>query len=196
MANIIICNELTGDIDLSCKRVFPKSWYQEAVFINFNDIDRTASQLSTNNGTNCAHSVQMVLKPGKKGTRLRLPDGGSTIKGFYDKSTTDNGDVEYLHKAQGLIKGADEETMCIIDKLDHGLYVIALQTKADTVFIYGWENGLSTGDYTWDITAGGGGTVLPFQNKEAEKESMLPLVYKPQTGGDANADFNSQFEQP
>lgn len=195
MANIIICNELTGDIDLSCKRGIAKAYYQEAVFINFHDIDHTVTP-SLGTGGSCAYSVQMVLKPGKKGIKLRLPDGGSSIKGSYDKSTTDNGYIEYLHKAQALIVGSDEDTKCTVDKIDHGLFVIALQTKDGNIELYGWENGLSSGEYTWDIVEGGGGTVIPFQNKEKEKETMLPLIYKPQTGGDANADFNSQFEQP
>lgn len=197
MANVIICNELEGNIDQSCKRSVAKAYFQEAVFINFHDIDRNASTVTTGTtGGTCSHSVKMVLLPGKKGTMLKLPDGGSTIKGSYDKSTADNGFVEYLHKAQALVIGSDEATKCTIDKLDHGLYVIALQTKDGNVELYGWENGVSSGDYTWDIVDGGGGTIIPFQNKEAEKESMLPLIYKAQTGGDANADFNSQFEQP
>ena len=39
MANVPICAELTGEIDLSCIRSLVKKYFQEVVVINFNDID-------------------------------------------------------------------------------------------------------------------------------------------------------------
>lgn len=193
MANIIVCAELTGSIDNSCNRKFPKGYFQEAVFINFNDIDREASVTSPI-GPTCDYTVQMVLKSGKKGVQVKFPDSGNAIKGFYDKSNDTYNNPQYLHKAQFLMLGASAETKCQMDKLDHGLYVAVLQLKDGTVEVYGWENGLSTTDYTYDIAEGGGGSLIILQSKETEQESMIPLVYKPQTGGDANADFNEQFE--
>ena len=81
-----------------------------------------------------------------------------------------------------------------MDKLDHGRFVVALQLTDGTVEIYGWENGLSTADYTFDLVEGGGGSLIVLQSDDTAQESMLPLVYKPQALGDANADFNEQFE--
>ncbi|CAA7195452.1 hypothetical protein [Chryseobacterium potabilaquae] len=194
MANTIVCAELTGAIDLSCVRNIPKGYFQEAVIINFNDIDRTASVPGNLDGATCDYTIQMILTSLKKGIQVKLPENGSTIKGSYDKSTNDQGFVEYLHKVQIMVVGASSETKCKLDKLDHGRYVIALQLRDGTVEVYGWENGLTTGDYTYDIVEGGGGAIIPLQSKDNEKESMIPLVYKPQTGGDPNADFNEQFE--
>ncbi|WP_027378182.1 hypothetical protein [Chryseobacterium daeguense] len=194
MANNSICTELTGAIDKSCVRNFPKKYYQEAVIINLNDIDKANSQIGNIAGSTCDYTVQMILKSLKKGVQVKLPETGNAIKGFTGKSKTDNGFVQYLHQVQILMIGADVETKCQIDKLDHGRYVVALQLTDGTVEIYGWENGLSTGDYTYDIAEGGGGSLIVLQSDENAQESMLPLVYKPQTGGDANADFNEQFE--
>lgn len=194
MANTIICAELKEPIDNSCNRKVPKGYHQEAVFINFNDIDREASVVGNLNGSTCDYTVQMVLKTGKKGIQGKWPDSGSAIKGFFDKSSDTYNNPQYLHKAQFLMLGASAETKCQMDKLDHGLYVAVLQLKDGTVEVYGWENGLYTTDYTYDISEGGGGSLIVLQSKETEQESMLPLVYKPQTGGDANADFNEQFE--
>lgn len=194
MATSTICAELTEGYDLSCKRNFPKGYYQEAVFINFNDADKAASVLGNLAGATCDYTLQMLLKATKSGVRIKLPDNGSTMKAFFDKKTNDKGIVEYIHKMQILAMGVDAATKCKLDKLDHGLYIVAVQSKDDTVEILGWENGISTGDYTYDVTDGGGGGIIPLQSKETQAESMLPLVYKPQTGGNAVADFDSLFE--
>ena len=194
MANVSVCDELRTSLDRSCSRKLPKKYKQEAVFININDIDRANSPVGEIGGATCAYSVQMILKALKKGVNIKLPESGNAIKGFVNKSKTDNGRVQYLHQVQILMEGADEQTKCVMDKLDHGLYVVALQLSDETVEIYGWEYGISTGDYTYDLTDGGGGSLIVLQSDERWQESMLPLVYKAAANGDANADFNEQFE--
>lgn len=194
MANPIVCDELTGKIDYSCNRNYAKKYYQEAVFINHNDIDKEGSVVGSSTSTTCDYTVQMILKSLKKGVQVKLPETGNAIKGYTNKSKTDNGLVQYLHQVQFLMLGASTEAKCQMDKLDHGRYAVALQLRDGTIEIYGWDEGLTTGDYTYDIAAGGGGSLIVLQSDDDAQESMLPLVYKPQTGGDANADFNEQFE--
>ena len=194
MANTAICAELTGAVDLSCIRSLVKKYFQEIVIINFNDIDRTASVVNQA-GALCDYSVSMVLKAGKKGVMLKLPENGNTIRGSYAKSTSDLGFIQYLQTVQILIAGVTKEIKCILDKLDRGRYVVAAQLADGTVEIYGYENGLTTGDYTFDLVEGGGGAKIPLQSKDAEQESMLPLIYKPAVPGSENADFNEQFSQ-
>lgn len=194
MANVTICAELTGEIDLSCIRSLPKKYFQEVVVINYNDIDRVASTVNNGNAA-CDYTVSMVLKEGKKGVMIKLPENGGTIKGTYAKSTSDLGFNQYLHAVNILMAGASKEVKCSLDKLDRGRYVVAAQLADGTVEIYGWENGLTTGDYTFDLVDGGGGTVIPLQSKDTEQESMLPLIYKSSVVGGENADFNEQFSQ-
>lgn len=194
MANTAICAELDGVVDLSCIRTLVKKYFQEIVIINFNDIDRTASVINQA-GALCDYSVSMVLKAGKKGVMLKLPENGNTIRGSYAKSTSDLGFIQYLQTVQILIAGVTKEIKCILDKLDRGRYVVAAQLADGTVEIYGYENGLTTGDYTFDLVEGGGGAKIPLQSKDAEQESMLPLIYKPAVPGSENADFNEQFSQ-
>ena len=194
MANTAICAELTGEVDLSCIRSLVKKYFQEIVIINFNDIDRTASVINQA-GALCDYSVSMVLKAGKKGVMLKLPENGNTIRGSYAKSTSDLGFIQYLQTIQILIAGVTKEIKCILDKLDRGRYVVAAQLADGTVEIYGYENGLTTGDYTFDLVEGGGGAKIPLQSKDVEQESMLPLIYKPAVPGSENADFNEQFSQ-
>lgn len=196
MANTVICAELKEGIDFSCSKPPAKKYFQEAVLINMNDIDKATSTIGNLGGATCDYFVQMLLKKGKKGVKIKLPETGNAIKGSFDKSKNDNGFVQYLHKVQILMLGASAETKCKLDKLDRGRYVAALQLTDGTVEIYGWDNGLTTADYSYDVTEGGGGSLIVLQSDEKGQEDTLPLVYKPKTGGDANADFNEQFEAP
>ena len=194
MANTAICAEIDGEIDLSCIRNLPKKYFQEVVLINYNDIDRTASVLGDFDGVTCDYTVQMVLKTGKKGVMFKIPETSGSIFGTTAKSTVEvTGLPQYLHLVQILAMGISSEIKCLLDKLGRGKYIVAAQLADGTVEIYGWENGVSAGDYTIDLAAGGGASVVPLQSKDTEQESMLPLIYKPQTGGSANADFNEQF---
>lgn len=195
MANDIICAELEGDIDLSCLRSITKKYFQEIVVINFNDVDRVDSTVNVDALGACDFSVSMVLKAGKKGVMIKLPEASGTIKGFFAKSTSDLGFVQYLHSVQFLMAGASTVIKCAMDKLDRGRYIVAAQLMDGTVEIYGWENGLSTNDYTFDIADGGGGSAIILQSKETEQEGMIPLVYKSTPTGSENADFNEQFAQ-
>lgn len=194
MANTAICAEITGEIDLSCIRGLVKKYFQEVVIINYNDVDRVASILNTD-GAACDYSVSMVLKAGKKGVMLKLPDNGSTVKGTFSKTTSDIGYVQYSHMANILLAGVSAEIKCTLDKLDRGRYIIAAQLSDGQVELFGYEKGLTTGDYTWDIVEGGGGTVIPMQSKEGEEETLQPLLYKSAVVGGEGADFNEQFAQ-
>lgn len=194
MANTVICAELQDGLNLACARNLVKKYFQEAVLINLNDIDRTGSTEPSMDAATCDYTVQMALKSTKKGVQFKLPESGGSIKGFVAKSKTDNGFVQYLHQVQLFVAGLDSATKCILDKLDHGRYAIALQATDGTVEIYGFKNGLSTGDYTYDIVEGGGGALITLQSDENAQEDYLPLIYKPAAAGDANADFNEQFE--
>lgn len=193
MANDAICAEITGEIDMTCLKSLLKKYYQEVVIMNYNDIDRVASVVNTDEA-GCDYTVSLVLKEGKKGVMLKLPEAGGTIKGTFNKTTSPIGFSQYQHIVNILLAGVTADIKCTLDRLDRGKYVLATQI-GDTVEIWGYETGLSTGDYTWDLVDGGGGTVIPMQSKEGEEESMLPMIYKAALAGGENADFNEQFSQ-
>lgn len=125
---------------------------------------------------------------------FKIPETSGSIFGTAAKTTADvTGLPQYLHLVQILAIGISAEIKCLLDKLGRGKFIVAAQLADGTVEIYGWENGLSAGDYTIDMAGGGGASVVPLQSKDTEQESMLPLIYKPQASGNANADFNEQF---
>lgn len=197
MARESLCAKLIADQDFAC--VSPvRKYFQQFVAINKSDIDTfTITKTDSTAPTPvCAYNVEFTLKEGKKGFFFTLPENGTSVFGTFDKSTSDLGYTQYIHNVNAFVAGASETAKCILEALDKGSYVVALQLTDGTVEIYGIENGLSTGDYTYDVQTNGGGTAIILSSNENTPESSIPLVYKPASGGDANADFNDAFENP
>jgi hypothetical protein len=190
MAITSICGTLKAGLDLSC--VAPtRRYYQQAVIINKADIETITVNPPT--AETCAYTVEFSLKDGKTGYRILGGANGSTFKGMFAKSVNDTtGIVEYIHTAQLLIAGVDAATKCVLDALDKGSYVVALQI-GNTVEIFGIQNGLTTGDYTYDVQEGGGGAAIPLQSREDAPEGYLPLVYESAVPGSEVADFDDMF---
>lgn len=194
MAIQSICGTLKAGQDLSC--ITPaRRYFQQAVIINKSDIDTYT--ITAPNGVapdSCEYQVEFTLKDGKTGYRLMGSENGSTYRGYFDKSIAETlGQPQYIHNVQILIAGVDRATKCILDALDKGSYVVALQFSDNTVEIYGIQNGLTTGDYTYDVQEGGGGTAIVLSSRENAPEGYLPLVYKSATPDGEVADFDSEF---
>lgn len=199
MAVLSVCGKLVNGWDAGCEPG-PRKFYQQACIINKDDIDQSTIVKDlpdlTASPPTCAYSVQFTLKTGTKGYKFIGPEAGNSFFGSFDKTRSDIGYTQYVHNAQVLINGVSEEASCILDALDKGLFVVAFQLTTGEVVIYGLDNGLSTGDYTYNITEGGGGVPVLLSSNENSPEGRLPYIYKPASGGDANADFDSCFENP
>lgn len=188
-----ICGKLLNDIDISC--VAPvRKYYQQVVIINKTDIDTGSSVLNLPTLEQCAYNVEMVLQTGKAGIRIQGIEAGTNFKGYVSKGRDDNGYPTYIHSVDIFMAGVSEETKCALEALDRGSYVVAMQLSDGTVEVFGWENGLSTGDYDYDPQENGGGSVITLQSSDQTPENRHPLVYS--TAGNANTDFNDKFEAP
>lgn len=195
MAVASICGTLKNGQDASC--IAPaRRFYQQAVIINKADIDPTSVILSvpTAEAPECLYNVQFSLKTGETGLRFTGPESGSSYKGYFDKTNSDLGYAQYVHNAQILVVGSSEEAKCILDSLSKGRYVVAFQFTDGTVEIYGFQNGLTTGDFTYDVQEGGGGTAIVLSSLETAPENYVPLVYKSAVPGGEGADFDSNFD--
>jgi len=195
MAVASICGTLKNGQDASC--IAPaRRFYQQAVIINKQHIDPASVVISvpTAEAPDCLYNVEFSLKTGETGYRYTAPEAGSTYKGYFDKTLSDLGYPQYKHNAQILIVGSTEEAKCILDSLSKGKYVVAYQFTDGTVEIYGFENGLTTGDFTYDVQEGGGGTAIVLSSLDIAPENYVPLVYKSGTLGGENADFDSNFD--
>lgn len=193
MAIASVCGTLKNGQDASC--VAPaRRFYQQAVVINKQDIDTFTITTPTAEDPTCAYTVEFSLKVGTTGYRFTGPESGSSYKGYFDKTLSDLGFVQYKHNAQILIVGSTEEAKCILDSLSKGKYIVAYQFTDGTVEIYGFENGLTTGDFTYDVQEGGGGTAIVLSSMDIAPENLVPLVYKSAVEGGEEADFDSNFE--
>src|SRR5690606_14491773 len=75
---------------------------------------------------------------------------------------------------------------------DLAKYFAAIQYTDGTVEIYGFENGLTTDDYDFDLQNNGGGSFINLISPESGMEDEPPYIYVPLTGT-ANEDFNNLF---
>lgn len=194
MAVQSICAKLFNSYDGSC--IAPaRKYYQQAVLINKTDIDTSTITLPDPETETCDYSVTFALKAGKTGYPIIGAEAGSSFYGSFDKSRSDLGYPQYIHNAGLLITGVTEEAKCILDSLDKGSFVVALQLKDGTVEIYGFVNGLTTGDYSYNVQDGGGGTQIILSSLEDAPEGNLPLVYVSAVPGQENEDFDDAFAQ-
>lgn len=194
MAVLSLCAKLLNGQDAACIPL-KRKYFQQAVVINKTDIE-TLTVTKTDFETpspECSYSVSFTLKAGTTGYRFTGPENGNNYFGRFNKTTSDLGFASYQHEVQMLVVGADEESKCILEALDKGSYLVALQFSDGTVEIYGVENGLSTGDYTYSISENGGGSLIVLSSNEQTPESYLPLVYVSASPGSETEDFDAAF---
>ena len=185
------CGLLATGQDATCLTPI-RRYYQQAVVINKTDILSYTTTVPTAEAPGCVYTASLTLKPGKTGYRFAGSENGSVYKGYFDKSTSDLGQPQYLHNVQMLVVGADEDSKCVLDSLGRGSYVVALQL-GNTIEIFGLENGLVAGDYTYDLQEGGGGTPIVLSSLEVAPEGRVPFVYLSGTPGQEVEDFDDLF---
>lgn len=195
MAITSICGKLKNGQDSGCAAP-ARRFYQQAVLINKDDIDQSTVVKSVPDPLTgvCEYNVQFALKSGKTGFRFSGSENGSSFKGYFDKTVSDLGYTQYKHNAQVLVVGSDEESKCILDTLGKSSLIAAYQFTDGTVEIYGFDQGLTAGDFTYDVQEGGGGTAIVLSSLDTNPEYLVPLVYKSAVVGGETADFDSNFE--
>ena len=166
-----------------------RKYYQEVVLVNKEDVNQ--SVLLFDIQQNCANRVLFNLKGNLKGFRFTSAVNGTSILGSFGKITS-GASVEYEHRLQIVMFGADEATKCLLRGLDFGNYFGAVQI-GKVVEIYGFEYGLTTDDYDWNITEMGGAVIINLISRQTALENSPPLVYF-SNRGTAIEDFNNLFQ--
>lgn len=196
MAVTSICAKLKGGYDLSCERPVGK-YYQQVVLINYDDIDQTTvvAPFSPDYPTteDCQYFAQFVLEDGTTGFRFTFPEKSVAIYGTADMATNEQGYTTFLHHLNMLAASGDEAQKCVLDSILKGKFVAAVQLMNGVVEIYGLQYGLFADDVTIDGQTNAGATPIILSSREGGEENYLPLVYQPQDGGSAEADFDSNF---
>lgn len=174
---------------------FAKKYFQQLVIVNRKDVLSYVIQTVRNispTESECRHRVYFKLKENKRGFRFSAPEKGNNFLGSFSKSK-DNGRSEYSHRVQILLMGAGEQLKCLLRDLDGGSYFVALQLMDGTIEIYGFEYGLTTSDYTYDLASGLGGSLIELISDPDALEDEPPFIYK-SMGGSENDDFNNDFD--
>lgn len=183
------CEKLRASLDLSCATLVRK-YYQQVVLINRADVEFKqilTSYLDIEGVYTCRHRLTFALYEGKTGYRFTVGENSTSIVPMFEKNEVDN-IPQYRHSVNILVGGVTEEIKCILKQLDLGDYFAAVQFYDGTVEIYGFEMGMTTGGYGYDLQGGGGAVVIKLQSLQDALEDEPPFVY----GGDAE-DFDNNF---
>lgn len=186
------CGLLANGQDAACLTSIDRRYYQQAVVMNRSDVVIDAINVPTAEDPDCVYSATFHLKDGATGYLFAGSENGSVYKGYFDKSVSDLSFPQYIHHVDMLVLGVEAASKCILDSLAKGSYVVAMQIGT-TIEIFGLQSGLVVGDYTYDLTEGGGGATIPLSSLEVAPENRLPFVYLSNTPGSEVADFDSLF---
>ena len=137
------------------------------------------------------------MKEGEKGVLFKLNRNAKLITAMYSKSTEEESGLPvYNHQSTITAHGADEMTKSILATLDLGRVVAVNKFETPTGNLYevfGWTNGLTTGDYDYDITGSNGVVPITLESGEDFLESHVPYVFKSDSEGQEDLDFEDFF---
>lgn len=196
------CFELFKGQDANCVS-WGKRYYQQVVLVNKSYIDEysfqtaaysTSPSVGLDSGyvdpdtINYRHRINFNLKQSTRGVLFNGELNGLSYFANFSKEIEDN-IPQYNHFLQLPIFGASEKTKYTLKTLDFGDYFAAIQFNDGTVEIYGFENGLTSGDYTYDLQGNLGGSIISLESRDLENDP--PFVYY---SNNPNEDFNNLFQ--
>lgn len=184
--------------DIRCELPLRKYW-QQVVLVNLEDVNEVSYDVS-----NVGHSIVFNLNTGATGYKYIGNERGDLYTASFSKSTR-KGQPIYDHTVNIPVIGVSIETKLVLKELDLANYFAAIQFRDGTIEIYGFDNGLTTSDYTYEANNGLGGTGISLVSKYPEDE--IPYVYSGDKinfdndfadigellGGDFNSDFSNDF---
>lgn len=194
------CVNLIKGFDIGCEALFRK-YYQNVILINKSDVFQTAISTTTEQ-----HRIQFNLLPGKTGYLFTGNENVGLLNAKFSKKE-EKGVPYYNHSVDIVIAGTSENVKTILKQIDNSRFFAAIQFKNGDVEIYGFENGLGSGDYEYSAQSSLGGAVINLSSKYDEYEP--PYLYHSNSinddfndlfaglpnflGGDFNQDFNDDF---
>lgn len=197
------CVELLKGLDLSCKEVRAGAYYQNVVLVNRADVKQVRI---VSNGER--HRIRFNLKEGRSGYLFRGNDLGRAFTASFTKSV-ERGVPQYGHNLQLPIWGIGEREKILLMELDAADFFAAIQFESGEIEIYGFQHGLTTGNYTYAPQEGFGGALIPLSSRS--EEYTPPFIYEAAgseemnyerlfqgigdlVGGDFNDDFSDDFD--
>jgi hypothetical protein len=191
------CELLFKGFDTTCELQVGK-YYQEAVLINKADVK---DYLIVEN--NDKIGISFDLGSGLTGYRFKLPAVGNTILGSFSKSK-ERGLPVYEHSVTIAVTGVGHSAKTTAKMLDLSRFFVALQAFDGTVEIFGWEYGMETDSYDYELNSTinlrsiAGEYSPPFiytttsASPQVDFDNLFSSNPEPLTG-DFNDDFNNDF---
>ncbi len=177
------CVKLLKGFDLNC--VVPTTrYYQSVVLINRADVNEYVIDSGETN-----HRISFNLKAGSSGFLFRGNENGSLISAGFAKST-DKGIPLYSHKVSVPVIGSSENIKTLLMQMDGSDFFAVIQAVNGDVEVYGFENGLSSGDYDFQLQSSLGGAAIDLSSKFEEFDP--PYIYY--SAGLETLHFDTNFE--
>ena len=164
------CKKLIKGLDLGCGPIYNK-YYQNIVLVNRADVKDF--WITSDDSKN---RINFNLKDGKTGYLFRSLEAGSALSASFSKSNK-KGIPFYTHSVQVPVVGATENAKTLLKQLDSGDYFAAIHFKGGEIEIYGFNYGLATQDYDYQLQSSIGGTSVVM--KSAYEEYDPPYIYLP-----------------
>jgi hypothetical protein len=170
------CEEkLTADIIKDCDNIAKAGLEVNAVLINFDDIDKTASTLDV---TNDLIITNLATKSGTSGYSLEgiKQSNGISFELVKREDTTDG----YKHTFAGVILTPSAANKKLIDAVaSGGRYVVVVEKKfkganqADAFEVLGWASGLEISTVVYNSKEAGGAIKFELSTVDGEEEDRI-----------------------
>ena len=158
-------------------------YYQRAVIVNRSDLEQYAIIAE-----NDAHNVSFTLKAGLTGYTIASTETGANILGTVAMSRTNNL-PEYTHTVSIYIRNNRVSDKVFLRQLDLSDVFVALLDYENKVEIFGFDFGLQTDD--WEFNLHENGVVL---NLISDIEFEVPYIYVSADGTEV-LDFDNEFRE-
>lgn len=183
------CVKLNTGQDGMCKTYSKRLW-QQVVLINKADVLEHNILLPKDDmlGYDCRYRIAFRLNEDTSGFKYASTEKMRVVTSEFSKNLRE-GFPEYTHSLTLPIYGSTEEAKCVLNQLDNGDYFGAVRYYDGTVEIIGFDNGLTTDDYTFNVLNSGLSVITLRSNAP---EDNMPYIYY-NSNGTESQDFDNNF---
>jgi hypothetical protein len=178
----MVCEKIKSR-SLDCNSVGGLRYYQRAVIVNKADV---RDFFIWKNDT--MHRVSFSLFDGKSGFTFLATEKGASIVGVSKKTDWDL-IPEYQHSVSIIVRSNDEASKVALRQLDVSNVFVALLDYSGGVEVFGFEYGMSSAAYEFNLHDGG--VKLDLTSRDGGFENENPFLYFSKTN--AIEDFNNEF---
>lgn len=185
MACTDVCAVVLNDLLYDCDNKPTGGIVQTAKLINKCDIEAGDWTLNrAMDGLTCTHTIQYSgLDPVTLNAKtIQGIPGKRLLNASFSSSNTDYG-WYWTHIVNLFSLGLTREGLCNLKAFGAGAEVVVIieqnfkgTSNQDAFLVYGWDNGLKLGDFTYDANENNGNSIIPLTSLEPDLEPFPPMV--------------------